>query len=239
MQKFSIQLPSLCKAYKGVDPNGVTVQPFNGEDEEILATAQAANVRSRVTEVLKRTVEGVDVASLTLGDRSYLMLWHAVNSFDDGFEQTIGCQSCGQSIVVKYNLKDLPVDKLADSYVEPYSITLSSGPVTCRLITVKDEVAAAAWTAQGGNDYLYLYALTTKIPGCDSVADVLEALKKWPAKDFQLIKAFHEKFYHGPVFAHPYTCPLCGYKGDMVVPFRFTNIIPNVSKLRQYYGKQI
>lgn len=234
MTYFELKLPSNNRLYNST----IQVRPFIGEDEEILASASEGNINDKILEVLNRSIKGMDVKDMSLGDRVYLIIWHAINSFEDGFEKEIICEGCLQKIKIGYKLQDLEVKELPDTYTEPYALKLSCGEVQTRIFKVSDELAAMRF-AKTANDYLYTLALALTIPSCKDIGEKLKFLRAISTKDLGMIKAFHEKYYHGPVFETKYSCTLCGYEGVTTVPFRPDYIIKGGSELIRHYGDKI
>lgn len=236
MNYYELKLPSNGRVY---EKSVLKIRPFNGGDEEILASATEATMNDKIIEVLNRTIENGDVKNMTLGDRIYVIIWHAINSFEDGFTKDLVCEGCLQKTTIDYKLQDLEVKELPETYVEPYKLKLSCGEVGIRLFRVNDELSAIRFSKGGANDYLYTLALSLDIPSCKDIGEKLEYLRDMSTKDLGKIKAFHEKYYHGPVFKTKYACGLCGYEGETSVPFRPEYIIKTGAELVKHYGDQI
>ena len=54
-----------------------------------------------------------------------------------------------------------------------------------------------------------------------------------------LIRAFHDKFKHGPKMISKYTCPDCGGTGVMPVPFRLEMLLPYGENLARAVGDTV
>jgi len=218
---ISVNLPSKCKTYEGVDPKGIAIRTLKGKDEKIIAEMTTSNFEKKLLEVFKNVVKGIDPSRLTTGDASYLMVWLAINSYSDEFGIELVCKECIQKIRVVIKLSQLEVKELPDDFEQPYVIELSDGKkLSLRLLTIEDEIAAVEYESKGKNAYLYRLALSI----VDKDMDIVQKerfLEDLDVKDLAKIKEFHDKFYHGPSFLTSYICPKCGAEGKVTVPFRF------------------
>lgn len=236
---FSISLPSKCLLYKGIDPNSIQVRAFVGEDSFILAEMTEKNSVEKIIEVLGRCLKGIDVQELTLGDKLYLMVWHAINSYSDGHSAKIICEHCLQEVVVDYKLADLETAYLPDGYQDPYPITLSTGEkANCRLLRVKDELELYRLEKTVQNPKRYQLAYTLVDPN-RNIVERVKWLEEMPAKDLAKIQAFQDSFYHGPNFTTNYKCPKCDGEGLFIAPFRLEHFHPDGPALTKNFGTKI
>ncbi len=236
---FSIELPSRCKPYKDVDPSAIRVRAFTGGDEAMLAETTEKNAATKLTDVLGRCLEGVDIKEITLGDKLFLMVWHAINSYSDGFTATITCQHCLQQIKVSYNLADAEIVYLSDKFKEPIDVKLSDGTVAkCKLVRVKDEIQLERMAQTVENIYLQSIAMTIVNPEKD-LMEKIKWLEDLPSKDVAKIRAVQDSFYHGPDFKMKYTCDKCAGEGKFTAPFRFEHLIPYGDALVKNFGVKV
>lgn len=234
-----IALPSNCITYPDTKPENVKIRTFTGAEEELLADTTSINFERKFLSVLKRVLQGVDVDKLTLGDKDYVMTWEAINSFSDKSTVNIICESCLLKIQIEYKLSELEVIVLPDSYKEPYKITLSDGQIVrVRLQTVQDEINVAEFEQKGQSSYIYTYAVCI-VDDSKDIIQKMEFLKGLLSKDLGRIRAFHEKYFHGPRFETKYVCPKCNGEGNASVPFRFDQILPYGATLVSAFGEKI
>jgi len=59
-------------------------------------------------------------------------------------------------------------------------------------------------------------------------------LEKLDSKDLMYIRAFHEKYSHGPKMETKYMCPHCGGVGIIPTPFRLEMLLPFGERLKEY-----
>lgn len=236
--RFKVNLPSRCKVYD-VDPASITIRTLKGKDEKIIAEITSDNLVLKMNQLLENVLEGIDPRKLTLGDRQYLLLWLATNSYGKDYPVEVVCEGCGQLISVTVDLSKLEVEYLPEDYSEPYEVQLSDGKsVYLRLFRVEDEMDILEWESQGKNSWLYRYALTL-VDESKNIIEKMKFLEDLEAKDLAKIRAFHEKFDHGPIMESKYECPYCGFKGVMAVPFRIEMVFPIGPTLRRNFAEGV
>lgn len=237
---FSIELPSRCKPYKNVDPSAIRVRAFTGGDEAILASASEKTLPEKIIDVLGRCLEGIDIKELTLGDKLFLMVWHAINSYSDGFSLPIICEHCLLKISVDYKLEDAEIKYLPDDFKEPISVSLFDGTiVNCRLVRVKDELYINKLEREI-NDNVYLHNIAVCI--VDDSKDLIQKvdwLSNLSSKDVAKIRAVQDSYYHGVDFTMKYTCPKCQGRGTFIAPFRLDQILPYGDTLVKNFGIKV
>lgn len=233
--RFKVNLPSRCRVYD-VDPASITIRTLKGKDEKIIAEITSDNLVLKMNQLLENVLEGIDPRKLTLGDRQYLLLWLAANSYGKDYPVDTICEGCGQQISEVVDISQLEVQYLPEDFAEPYEVKLSDGSsVFMRLFRVEDELSILEWEAQGKNSWLYRYALTI-VDQSKNVLEKIEFLENLEARDIAKIRAFHEKFDHGPIMESKYECKYCGFKGVMDVPFRIEMVFPIGSTLRRNFA---
>jgi hypothetical protein len=235
-----ISLPSQCLTYPEVSVDSIKARAYQGSEEELLSQINPLNLERNYLEVMKRVIQGVDPAKLTLGDRLYFIVWECINSYMDIVKVKTVCSNCLQEVEIPVDLKKLAVIKLPDDYKEPYEISLPSGEqVKLRLLTVEDEIEIEKYQKKHGKSHNYRYARS--IVGDDNIVEKLKKVEEMQARDKATIRAFHEKFYHGPDFYYKYICPNpnCGEEDELEVPFRFEFLFPIGETLTQTFGEKL
>jgi hypothetical protein len=235
---FNISLPSGCLTY-GVASDTVKVRAYTGKEEFYLSEITPNNLDVKFLQVMRNVVQGIDPGLMTLGDRLYLMVWECAKSYATVIKVKTVCTHCLTDIEVPVDLTNLEVKTLPADFKQPYTVKLSSGDVNLRLLTVNDEIEAAKYEEQHGDGVIYRCAKSM-------VADInilerMEKLHSMPAVDIATIRAFHEKFSHGPILEdYKFVCPKCKGEGVTSVPFRFDIILyPSGEALVSTFGKGI
>lgn len=226
-----ISLPSKCMTY-GVPVDSIRIGTFLGKHEKQISEISEDNFDTKLVEILSDVVKGISVEKLTLGDRLYILIWEAINSYTDKYPFTSVCEGCGQRIEIIANLSELESKELPDDYKEPYEIELSTGrKIELRLFTAEDEVVISKYEQQSSDSsFLYRFALSIVSDAMDIMQKV-QFLSALPARDVALIRAFHDKYQHGPILEWQYECKACGSAGVAPIPFRVDLFFP--------YGKQL
>ncbi len=222
-----ITLPSKCLTYTGVDPQGISIRPMKGRDEEILAELSLENIKKKLLTLYQGLIKGIDPKLLTAGDELYIMYWQAINSYSKDFPMSMKCPTCLRNIDISIDLNKLEVKELPNDFTQPVKRVLSTGPVSLRLQTIQDEINALDFGSKSKSNYLYNYALCIVDDNIDVIGR-LKILEEMKTQDLAVIRKFHTDFAHGPILQSPYTCPKCEDEGEVSVPFRLDRFLSPV-----------
>ena len=230
-------LPSGKKVYG--DIGAVQIRPFKGKDERLIAELTYNNFEKKFLTVLRQVIRGIDPEKLTIGDRLYILVWEAIHSYTSLYPIKFPCSTCLQEIEYEVDLSKLEIISLPTEFKEPYLVTLPSGDnINLRLFRVDDEMKIADYENGGNSSWLYRYALSI-VDDKKGVWDRVIYLENINSQDLAAIRAFHEKFYHGPKMQSNYDCPKCGSKGVVEVPFRIEIIFPYGETLTRHFGTRV
>lgn len=234
-----LKLPSKCKTYVDVDASQVAIRVLKGKDEKLIAEMTFDNLDRKFVVVLRNVMKGIDPAKLTLGDRKFVLVWLAINSYSKDFTIEAVCEHCLQKITTTIDLSTFEVNELPDGYKQPYTVKLKDGSdVNLRLLTVEDELKVVEHEKSGANGWLYRYALSIE-DSTKSLAEKLMFLEDLNVNELATIRVFHEKYDHGPVMEAKYECPKCGGTGLTAVPFRIEMVFPYGKTLRSNFGATV
>jgi hypothetical protein len=236
---FQIKLPSKCLAYKDVDPSKLEIRSFKGRDEKLIAEINPENFEKKFVTLLKQVFRGMEPTSLTLGDELHLALWETINSYSKTFFVEHECEHCWQKSEYSVDLSTIDVVELPDDFAEPKEIKLpeSQETVRLRLLRVEDILKVESMAKSGQNVWLHRYALS--LADESGIFDKVDRLEKMSSKDLMQIRAFHDKYMHGPKMESKYECPKCGGTGIMPVPFRLEMLLPYGKALSRYTGNAV
>ena len=235
-----IDLPSKYLVY-GIKPEDFKLRPLKGKDEKIIASLTYENLETKFVEILKNVTVGIDPRELTLGDRLYIMLWLAINSYNKYCTVESTCTECYHKSEYEIDMSQFGVVELPSNFKEPYQLQLplTRQTIGLRLFRAKDEERAVAFEKQTGqNAWLYRYAQSIVQPEMSEV-DKIIFLEELPAAEVALIRAFHEKFNHGPKMETLIECQKCGGTGLVPVPFRIELFFPYGKTLDRYFGNAV
>jgi len=234
-----IVLPSKCKVYDEVDASQIAIRVLKGKDEKLIAETTHDNIDRKFVAILKNVLRGIDPVKLTLGDRKFVLLWLAINSYNKEFPVELICDICLKKISVNVDLSTFEVNELPDEYVQPYEVKLTDGrKIYLRLFTVEDELRVADYEKNGSTGWILRYALSV-VDKEKSLSDNVALLEDMNVGDLALVRAFHEKYDHGPVMETSYVCPTCGGNGKVAVPFRIEMVFPYGAALKKHFGKAV
>ena len=197
----TVKLPSKCLVYPDIDlvkdPDSIQIRTFKGRDEKLIAELSNENFEKKFVIVLRSVLKGIDPVKLTLGDRLYLIVWEAINSYSKIFSVDFECEHCWQKNIYDVDLSMLDVLALPDDYKEPYELKLpvSGEVVKCRLLRVEDLLKVNELEKANQNVWLYRYALS--LADDRGIWDKVDYLENLSTKDLMIIRAFHTKFDHG------------------------------------------
>lgn len=233
-----INLPSRCLTYPGLHPEDIKARAYQGSEEELLSQINPINLERNYLEVMKRVIQGIDPIKLTLGDRLYFIVWECINSYMDVIQVKTVCSHCLQEVEIPVDLKELKVINLPEDFKEPREVPLPGGEkIKLRLLTVEDEIEIEEYQKKHGSSHNYRYARS--IVSEKDILEMLDKVEKMSAKDKATLRAFQEKFYHGPDLYHKYTCPKCKEEDEVEVPFRFDFLFPTGETLTKTFGEKL
>jgi len=233
-----ISLPSNCRQYL-VNPGEILVRPYIGRDEVYLSEVSPANPDYKYINILKDAVKGIDPGELTLGDRQYIMIWEYIQSYGGFIRESAICSHCLSEVSFKVDLRELDVISIPDDMTFPHDVTLpvSGKVVKLRLLTVNDEIAACNFESSEKNGLIFRCART--MVDDTNILERIEFLSNLQAMDLAKIRAFHEKFDHGPDMRVKFKCQECGEEDQTSIPFRLDIIFPRGNTLTEFIGEGI
>lgn len=239
MPKTNIELPSQCRLYEGVSPEDIMITPFKGRHEKMFASITADTYEKKLSDILNDVVDGMDVRKMTMGDRLYILIWEAINSFSNEYPMDIQCQACSEVIVYIVDLNKLTVNQLNSDFSEPYSITLANGKkLDLRLIRVEDEIAAIDYEINNpdeGWSYKYARSIATE----DNILSRIQIFEDLDAVDSARVRAVQDKYMHGPVLQTDFVCDKCGHGGPVPFTFQPDMVFPIGKALSDHFGKLV
>ncbi len=225
-QYHALDLPSKLKPYPGV--KAISVRMLKGKDEKYLAELSIENYDKKYLLLLNQILKGIDPRELTLGDRTYIAIWLAMNCYSHIYPIKTLCLECMQEVDVRVDLRQLNKLELPDDFVEPTPVSLLDNRIVqMRLIRVKDQIAYLDYFKnKKQEDRNYLLALT--LCGPESLAEKMEFLNELDSKNHAILRAYHDTHIHGiDLSEYKFDCPQCKGVGVTPVPFRFEMLFPD------------
>jgi hypothetical protein len=200
-------------------------------DEIFLAEVNPTNLYHKYSVLLKNAMIGIDPCLLTVGDVQYIMIWEYAKSYGGVVTEKTMCSECLNDIEINVDLRELDVINIPDGFVVPHQVHLpdSGVDVNLRLLTVGDEIANGSSGSMG-----LIYKCARTVVDDRNMADRIDFLGKLRAIDLATIRAFHEKYYHGPNMNTKFICPKCGKEDTIDVPFRLDFVFPRGEALARF-----
>jgi len=223
-QYIPITLPSKCLTYEGVDVDTIKIRPFKGRDEALIAELDLKNLKKKFVTIIANVIQGIEPEKLTSGDAKHILFWEALNSYNRDYPIKVVCENCLQMVQVVCDIGKVNSVELPDDFRQPVEKKLSDKTINLRLLTIADEIASFDWAKAGKSTYLYSLALSI-VDEDTNILEKIEMLEDMNTEDLNEIKEFHAKYDHGPDMEVPYVCPLCGYEGKLVLPFRLDELL--------------
>jgi len=131
-------LPSKGRLY----PEGTKIigRPLKVIEVKKLASITDGTANSVINDIIRRAVRGIDVDDLLMADRLFIVMWLRANTYrDSAYVVQFDCPQCNKASQFHFQVDDLDVKYLSDSYDPSMEVPLPSGSrVTIRFLTVGD-----------------------------------------------------------------------------------------------------
>jgi hypothetical protein len=237
---FELELPSRLIPYKADGVSKVEVRMLKGKDEKLIGEFTIANFEKKFKMLLDNVIRGIAPEKLTIGDRFYIVVWLAMNCQSHLYPIELTCDECYRK-TERYDIDLGTMQKvlLPETFAEPYAIKLMDGSeLKLRLYRVQDQITYIDYVQAKGADDLLFKAAQSMVDDKD-MGQRIAYLENLPIKDMALIRAFHDKFYHGVKLEAAYKCPKCEATGITPVPFRLDILFPDGATVTRSIGRGV
>jgi len=208
------KLPSKGKFYS--DFNGIKISPLKFLDEQLILTGKDIE-KDIVTELLEKTVEGINVNEILLMDKNYLLMKLREVSYGDDYEFGVVCNHCSYESKSKIELsKQLNLTQIPESFEDPRTIILPKLGVetVIRLPRNREE----PYLMDTETIYKNLYRFVVSLNGNTDPVFISKAIDRMEIADAKTL--FREitvtKYGIDPRFV--FKCGKCGHKETLAVP---------------------
>ncbi len=222
---YPIQLPSRCIPYEGVDPNSIKICTLTGEDEFFISDITVNDFDEKFCQLCDRTLIGIDSRKLTLGDRTFLLVWQCIHSYTSTIDEEVICPLCAHKHVQQIDLGKININFLES--IDPEVELSDKSKLKLRLLTTADQLSINNFERSGANSWQYTWALT--IANGKDVLHNIEFLNKLSAADNARIRGWHKKHSHGPDMKVDILCPFCKETSTISLPFRLRWLIRSIT----------
>ena len=204
----------------------VHVRELTGADEEALFDQGQGSGAQRVSAFLARVIERIDgvaapidadlTASLSLGDRDYLLLRLRQFELGDAVHQVARCPACARKVDVDLLISELPL-RAAPTAAAQFEVRLLDGSLQLRWPTGADQAAIeglALANPAAANTRLFS-RIVLDIDGRGAPSE--DAVRAWSLARRQALASWLEQHLPGPDLYLDLACPHC--QADMSYGF--------------------
>lgn len=207
-------LPSRGRFY--TDFESIKISPLKFLDEQLILTGKDAD-KDIVTELLEKTVEGINVSEILLIDKNYLLMKLREVSYGDDYEFSVVCRNCNHESRSKIELsKQLNMTQIPDDFDDPRTITLPKlgVDVVVRLPRNREE----RYFADTETSYKNLYRFVVSLNGNKDPVFISQAINRMEIAD---VKRIYKEITTNPYGIDPrfvFKCGKCKHKETLAVP---------------------
>lgn len=209
-----VKLPSEGRFYKSKVAE-LTISPIRFEDEKSLTSSQKNNINP-VNLILEKCVHGMDIHSLLLIDKLYLLLKIREISYGAEYPAIITCPSCSNKAEVRVNLSKLIVNDIPKDLEDPREISLPKlkKKIKVRFPRVSDE----RYLTTSELIYNNIWRFVVELNGDTDPVFISQAIPKMPIMDIKYIISNIMRNDLGLVPKFLYDCEFCGNMTEMEIP---------------------
>jgi transcription termination factor NusB len=209
-----VRLPSEGKFY-GTGKPEVLITPIKFEDEKQLASSIKNNLNP-INIILSKCVKGVDINSLLLIDKLFLLLKVREISYGEQYPAAITCPHCSTVSEVSINLNDLIVNYIPADLDDPREINLPKlkKKVRVRFPRVSDEIHIATQEQVYNNIWRFVVSV-------DGITDPVFINKAIPKMHIMDVKFILGQIMRNDLGLNPkfiFGCDSCGKESELEVP---------------------
>ena len=208
------QLPSEGRFYS-TKTKEISISPIKFEDEKQLAASIKNNINP-VNLIISKCVKGLDVNSLLLIDKLFILLKIREISYGAEYPAEITCPACESQAQVKINLSELVVNEIPQEIEDPREITLPKlkKKAKVRFPRVSDE----AYFGNIETTYNNIWRFVVELNGITDPVFIAKAVPKMHIMDVKYIlgQIMRNDLGLNPKFL--FECNNCKKESKMEVP---------------------
>lgn len=209
-----VRLPSEGRFYLNKTPE-VTITSIKFEDEKNLASTAKNNINP-VNLILTKCVKGLDINSLLLIDKLYLLLKIREISYGAEYPAEVTCPQCSSKSEIKINLSNLVINEIPADLQDPREIELPKlkKKAKVRFPRVSDEGNFTSVEQTYNN----LWRFIVELNGITDPVFIAKAIPKMHIMDVKYIMAQIMRTDLGLNPKFIFECGFCGAESKMEVP---------------------
>ena len=212
-----VEVPSRGKFYGSTfDETKVTVRPMTFVDEKAIITAQNDPQIDSANLLLSRCVEGLDIDTLLLVDKLFLILKIRELSYGSEYKIQIMCSKCKAENDLCVELDKLNNNIIPEDYADPQEVELPRIKKSCkvRMPRVSDEKYLSS--SEKLLDHLWRFVL--EIGGSKDLSVIAKVIKRLPIADLHKITNVIVDSDYGIQTDVKFVCSTCNEHNSLNLP---------------------
>jgi|TARA_S200002703_G_scaffold143749_3_gene136965 hypothetical protein len=211
---FIENIPSKGRFYK--DFQGIEVTPLTFLDEQRILGSRKQNA-DIVSDLLEKTVKGVQIEELLPMDKIFLLMKVREISYGELYKFKISCPNCeadvGTELVLSENLN---MSEVPDDLEDPREFDLPKLGVKAKVRFPRNKEENYIKDAEAS--FKNLYKFVVEINGSSDPVFIAKALKRMHIMDVKKILAEVSRSEYGIDPRFIFECPECSHSETMAIP---------------------
>jgi len=221
-----IEVPSKGKFYgSNFDETKVSVRPMSFEDEKAIITAQNDPSIDGANLLLSRCVEGIDVETLLLMDKLFLILKIRELSYGSEYKVMALCSKCNSENNLSIELDKLINISIPDDFEDPQEVDLPKIRKTCRVRMPR--VTDENYLANPDKTLDQLWRFVPEIGGSRDKGVIAKVIKRLPISDLHTIINAVSNTEYGIQTDVKFVCSNCNEHNAIALPITPNFFSPN------------
>lgn len=233
-----VSLPSKGRFYPQNHPlygkDTIEIKQMTAKEEDILTSRNLLKKGVALDKLITSLVvdKKINTDSLTVEDRSAIILAARISAYGAEYNTTVTCPSCAQKSKNTFDLLEKldSIEKITEVLVDEnglFTIVLpkTGWTVKCRALNGYDEKTMLRLTEAKKNvsdgDSLLVDQLKMTIVSINNVTDkdmLQTAINSMPARDSKHLRSVYQDTLKGVDMRHSFSCNSCEYVGELEVP---------------------
>ena len=228
-------IPSKFRLY----PTGTKIfaRPLKVLEVKMLSSLTNDNFHHVITEVLKKSVRGIDIDKLLVSDKLFIIFWLRANTYkNSGYTVDFECNICNTESTYEFEIDNLDIIDIKDEYNPNDVIKLPKcgDEVLTRQLTINDENNVKNFLTRNkrsltefDEEILTIANLIKTINGKEeSLTTKYEYIVEMDPIDFGKVESYLSHFDMGISPIMNVDCKNCGGAADLAVSFRPEFFVP-------------
>lgn len=234
-----VDLPSKGRFYPEGHPlrnkDTIEIKQMTAKEEDLLTSKSLLKKGVAIDKMIESLVidKSIDVDSLSIEDRSAIVISARITGYGAEYATTITCPSCEAKVKYSFDLEEkLPKDDDEPEFDPPVNeyghfdieLPLTKWKVTCRALIGKDEKTLfrlSEMKKKSSNDSFLMDQLKLMIVAIQDISDLKTidlAIENMPAGDSKHLRRMYKAIVRPFDMRQMFICDKCEYETDLEVP---------------------